>query len=137
MTYRKQRNADIRPPHRPVVLIADDEPALLLVLERYLTRAGFRVLSASTIEIALQLLDEWSISAVVVDLRFGSADGMTLVEAVHRWHHGLSVVAFTGHPEGCDQARAAGVPCVEKGNAGSFGELVGLLRSALGLGQNG
>jgi DNA-binding NtrC family response regulator len=119
------------------VLVADDDQSILAVLERYLTRAGFHVLSASTIEIALALLDEWSISAVIVDLRFGSADGMTLIEAVHRWHKNLAVVAFTGHPEGCDEARAAGVPCVEKGNAGSFGELVGLLRAALGLGKNG
>src|SRR3954470_23719759 len=105
MTYSKQRNEGIRPPHRPVVLIADDEETIRAVLERYLARAGFHALSASTIEIALALLDEWSISAVIVDLRFGSADGMTLIEAVHRWHKNLAVVAFTGHPEGCDEAR--------------------------------
>lgn len=134
MSFSVPRNAGTS--HRPTVLIADDEPALLLVLERYLTRAGFSVLCASNIQDALALLDHWSISAVVVDILLGSSDGMTLAEAVHKWHRGLSVIAISGSLEACEAARAAGMPCIEKGRPGSLSELVSALRAALGLGHH-
>lgn len=105
---------------------------MLGVLERYLRREGFQVLSAPTIEAALELLDHWSISAVVVDLHIGGHDGMALVDAVHRWHRGLSVVILTGDPSGCAAARSRGIPCVQKGEPGSLHELVSVLRALLG-----
>lgn len=116
--------------------MADDEESIRLVLERYLTRAGFQVLTAGTIEDALTLLDHWSVSAVVVDLLLGGSDGLTLAEAVHKWHRGLSVVAMSGSLEACEQARAAGMPCIEKGHPGSLTELVAVLRANLGLGPH-
>lgn len=118
------------------MLVVDDEPTLLIALERYLSREGFRVLSASTIEIALELLDHWSVSAVVVDVCLRGADGMTLVDAVHRWHRGLACIVLTGVQDGCAEARARGLPCVEKG-VDSFRELVSKLRASLGYGPMG
>ena len=129
------RNAGT-PSHRPTVLVADDEESIRVVLERYLTRAGFNVITASSIDDALLLLDHWSISAVVVDLLLGASDGLTLAEAVHKWHRGLSVIAMSGSLEACGQARSAGMPCIEKGQPGSLTELVAVLRANLGLGPH-
>lgn len=109
---------------------------VLVALDRYLRAHGFQVISTATIETALELLDNWSISAVVVDVHLRGADGMTLVDAVHRWHRGLAVVVLTGAPDGCDEARARGLPCVQKG-VESFRELVAKLRASLGYGPNG
>jgi len=120
----------------PTLLIVDDDPLILVALDRHLRREGFQVLTCSTIESALETLDHWTVSAVIVDIKLAGADGMTLVEAVHRWHRGVSVVILTGLPDGCAEAHARGLPCVEKGD-GSFRELVRKLRASLGYGPHG
>lgn len=117
--------------------MADDEADLRRLLEVYLRRHGFNVLSAENIAVALQLLDHWSISVAVVDIKLGASDGYALVDAIHRWHRGISVVLLTGAPDGCAEAHARKLPCIQKGEPGSLRDLVSVLRAVLGLGPHG
>lgn len=116
----------------PTILVVDDDEDLLIMVERYLKREGFGVLTCKTIPMALQLLDEWSISVVVTDLYLEDAEGTTLLEAVHRWHRGVSAIIMTGDHTACLKYRALGVPCVVKGEAEAMSKLVSVIRGRIG-----
>lgn len=123
------------PARRPTILICDDEEDLLVVLEKRLRLEKFEVLSTRGVDEALEALDNWKVSAVVVDLNLREpGDGIKLVRAVHAWHRGVSCIAFTGFD--CSEATRLGIPCVHKGD-GSFRELVSKLRAVLGYGPYG
>ena len=67
------------------VLIVEDEAALRRVLERVLTREGYRVLSAASAETAYDLLSSERAEAALLDVRLPTMSGLALYLAlVHR-----------------------------------------------------
>ncbi|HTI06423.1 MAG TPA: response regulator [Gemmatimonadales bacterium] len=75
------------PPRQPpTILIVDDEAGLRRVLERFLERHGFRVLSTGTAETAYELLSSESPDALLLDIHLPTMSGLALYLAiVHRW----------------------------------------------------
>jgi DNA-binding NtrC family response regulator len=75
------------PPRKPAtVLIVDDEAGLRRVLERFLERQGYRVLSAGTAESAYELLAGEEANALLLDIHLPTMSGLALYLAiVHRW----------------------------------------------------
>lgn len=75
------------PPKKPAtVLIVDDEAGLRRVLERYLERHGYRVLSAGTAESAYEILASEEADALLLDIHLPTMSGLALYLAiVHRW----------------------------------------------------
>jgi DNA-binding NtrC family response regulator len=75
------------PPNKPAtVLIVDDEAGLRRVLERYLERQGYRVLSAGTAESAYELLATEQADALLLDIHLPTMSGLALYLAIiHRW----------------------------------------------------
>jgi DNA-binding NtrC family response regulator len=75
------------PPRKPAsVLIVDDEAGLRRVLERYLERHGYRVLSAGTAEAAYEILASEQANALLLDIHLPSMSGLALYLAIiHRW----------------------------------------------------
>lgn len=75
------------PPRRPpTVLIVDDEAGLRRVLERFLERHGYRVLSAGTAEAAYEALAAESADALLLDIHLPTMSGLALYLAIiHRW----------------------------------------------------
>jgi DNA-binding NtrC family response regulator len=75
------------PPRKPAtVLIVDDEAGLRRVLERYLERQGYRVLSAGTAESAYELLASEAADALLLDIHLPTMSGLALYLAIiHRW----------------------------------------------------
>jgi len=75
------------PPMKPAsVLIVDDEAGLRRVLERYLERHGYRVLSAGTAEAAYEILVSEQADALLLDIHLPSMSGLALYLAIiHRW----------------------------------------------------
>lgn len=68
------------------ILVLDDEAALRRVLERSLTRAGHRVLTAGCAETAYELLASERPDALLLDLHLPTMSGLALYLAiVHRW----------------------------------------------------
>ncbi|MER9425753.1 response regulator [Mesorhizobium sp. M0317] len=57
-----------------LVLVAEDEPLILLDLETTLEEAGFRVVAVPTAEAAIEVFNEKpeSFSSLVTDVRLGS-----------------------------------------------------------------
>ncbi|HEU5259909.1 MAG TPA: response regulator [Gemmatimonadales bacterium] len=68
------------------VLIVDDEAPLRRVLERSLTRQGYRVVGAGSAETAYELLAAAQSDAVLLDIHLPTMSGLALYLAiVHRW----------------------------------------------------
>ena len=75
------------PPRKPAtVLIVDDEAGLRRVLERFLERHGYRVLSAGTAESAYEILAAETADALLLDIHLPTMSGLALYLAIiHRW----------------------------------------------------
>ncbi|HEX9283621.1 MAG TPA: response regulator [Gemmatimonadales bacterium] len=70
----------------PAILVVDDEAALRRVLERSLTRSGYRVVSVGSAEAAYELLVSQPADAVLLDIHLPTMSGLALYLAiVHRW----------------------------------------------------
>lgn len=70
----------------PTVLVVDDEAGLRRVLERYLERHGYQVLSAGTAEQAYELLASEEADALLLDIHLPTMSGLALYLAIiHRW----------------------------------------------------
>lgn len=75
-----------RVPKPPCVLVVDDEAGLRRVLERYLERQGYRVLSAGTAESAYEVLASEEADALLLDIHLPTMSGLALYLAIiHRW----------------------------------------------------
>jgi DNA-binding NtrC family response regulator len=75
------------PPRKPsTVLLVDDEAGLRRVLERFLERNGYRVLSTGTAEAAYELLASEQADALLLDIHLPTMSGLALYLAIiHRW----------------------------------------------------
>jgi len=72
------------PALRPAILLVDDDPTLLSVLARRLTREGFDVRTASSGQGALAALDRSWPALVVVDVMMPGMDGFELCRRIKR-----------------------------------------------------
>ena len=72
------------PALRPAVLLVDDDPTLLSVLARRLTREGFDVRTAGSGQGALAALDRSWPALVVVDVMMPGMDGFELCRRIKR-----------------------------------------------------
>jgi DNA-binding response OmpR family regulator len=70
------------PAIRPAVLLVDDDPTLLPVLARRLSRDGFDVATATSGQAALQLLERAWPALLVIDLMMPQMDGFELCRRV-------------------------------------------------------
>ena len=70
------------------VLVVDDEPTLLKMLERILNAEGLRTVAVADPREALRLIDKQEFVAVVSDFCMPHMDGVELLSAVRaRWPH--------------------------------------------------
>jgi DNA-binding NtrC family response regulator len=70
----------------PTILVVDDEAGLRRVLERILTRHGYRVLAAGSAETAYELLTSEAADALLLDIHLPTMSGLALYLAIiHRW----------------------------------------------------
>lgn len=67
-----------------LILIVEDEPAIVGILEAYLTRDGFRTVSASDGEIALRHHAMLSPDLVLLDVRMPKYDGFEVLARLRR-----------------------------------------------------
>jgi len=89
----------------PVVLVVDDEPMVLHLMERALIEAGYRVQGASNGLRALELAGTLSVppDVLVTDLRMESLNGADLARLVTAKHPNTRVLLVSGYdPEHTD-----------------------------------
>jgi two-component system response regulator GlrR len=82
---------------RPSILVVDDDPDLLRLMQIRLAAAGYAVTTAESGERALAQLAAARPRLVVTDLRMNGMDGMALFDAIHAAHPALPVIILTAH----------------------------------------
>lgn len=101
-----------------VLLLVDDEPALLRLGERALSRAGWRVVAVDSASAAVAAAEDAALvpGAMVTDLMLPDGDGLALVDAVRLRLPGLPAVLTSGYATAAlrDRAATAGVAFLPK-----------------------
>jgi len=86
-----------RQPALARVLVVDDEPDILELLELALVRSGLEVARATNVREALQQLDSTAFSLCLTDMRLPDGDGLEVVRHIAAHHAGVPVAVITAH----------------------------------------
>ncbi len=79
------------------ILVVDDSPDTLEVIERSLTAAGYQVVSVPGVVEAVRALDVAPVDLVITDLRMPKASGMDLIRHVRENLRDTEVIMVTGY----------------------------------------
>jgi signal transduction histidine kinase len=82
-------------PHQ--MLVVDDDPAILEVLQMRLEALGFSVTATPDPRVALQVLGRHRFDVALFDLRMEPLDGIALTRAAHEQQARLPVLIMTAH----------------------------------------
>jgi len=85
------------PDDTPTLLLVDDDPSILGVLEMRLKTEGYGVYGVASGEAAVAALGRRGFDVVVTDLRMDGMDGMELLQRVHEQDPTLPVIILTAH----------------------------------------
>lgn len=85
-------------PKRETILVVDDVPHTVEVLQRNLSSQGYAVLTAPGVAEALTILENTSVDLVVSDFKMPKADGLELVRHVRENLPDAEVIMITGYP---------------------------------------
>jgi CheY-like chemotaxis protein len=101
------------PASRVRLLIVDDEPAILELLQRYLERLGYGVDLAGTSEAALARFesDPGKYDCILTDLNLPGMSGEEMLERMRALRPGLRALVSSGHPY---QPQSAGIGFLQK-----------------------
>ncbi len=116
------------------MLIADDDPVIVRLLELNLRLAGFRVSTATRGDTAVERVLELRPDVIVIDVNMPGIDGYEACRRLRR-EHGMTempIVMLTAHSPDDDASRAADVGITAYVTKPFDPEsLVGVVRSAL------
>ena len=95
------------------ILLVDDEPAVLKVMQRSLEKSGYGVLAATDGEEGLEIYKKRreDIRVVITDMAMPGMDGPELIEALHRINPKLKIICTSGLslPNGANANQDPGV----------------------------
>jgi DNA-binding NtrC family response regulator len=81
------------------VLVVDDELNFVILLDRVLSKRGYRVITAANAEEALALVDKrMALDVAIIDIRMGPMDGMALLAELKHELPELKVIMLTAYP---------------------------------------
>ena len=79
------------------ILIVDDSPQTLEVIERNLSLQGYLVFTAPGVEKAIRIIESTSIDLVITDLKMPKVSGLDLVRHVRENYKNTEVMMITGY----------------------------------------
>jgi two-component system response regulator RegA len=83
----------------PLILAVDDDELGRSLLEAVLLRAGYRVVAASSAQLALSLAGQFHPAAAVCDVRLVDSDGFKVARALTtEFEPPIPVILLTGYP---------------------------------------
>lgn len=82
-----------------VILVVDDEPAVVLPLEEYFRLRGYEVLRAFYGDQALEQIRSKQPALVVLDLHMPQVDGISVLRALREKYAGIRTLVITGQEE--------------------------------------
>jgi two-component system, OmpR family, response regulator MtrA len=92
---------------RPLVLIADDDPDIRMLVRLRLERSGYSVVSASDGLEALQVAAETNPDLVILDVTMPGITGVEVTRALRERQATLPVVLLTAHADEANVAEGA------------------------------
>lgn len=92
------------------ILVVDDSPDTLEVLQRNLESKGYRVFTAPGAVEAIKILESTAMDLVITDLKMPEVDGLSLVRHIQENFKDTEVMMITGYPsiEGAVEAVKTG-----------------------------
>ena len=90
------------------VLLVDDDPMLLSLLARGLSRRGLQVLTAGSPAEALEVMERSTPHVLVSDQNMPQGEGTNLLETVEERYPSVLRVMMTGYPDPGVASRAIG-----------------------------
>ena len=81
----------------PLLLVIDDEPGILALIERAVGATGFRVISHTSAREALALLPTERAAVALVDLQMPEIGGLDVLRAIREIQPQCGVILMTGH----------------------------------------
>jgi CheY-like chemotaxis protein len=78
------------------ILIVDDEPDILVILDRMLRKMNHETVQAANGKEAVRRLEESSFDLVITDLIMPESEGIETISAVRRRWPGLKIIAMSG-----------------------------------------
>jgi ATP-dependent Lon protease len=82
----------------PSVLIVDDEENLLVLLDRILSKEGYRVKTTNNAYQALQFVDGEAFRAAILDIKMYPIDGVSLLAEIKKRSPSTEVIMITAYP---------------------------------------
>lgn len=79
------------------LLLVDDDPGLLKLLDMRLTSEGYSVVTAESGQEGLRVLHREKVDLVISDLRMDEMDGMQLFTEIQKVQPGMPVIILTAH----------------------------------------
>lgn len=86
------------PSERPIILLVDDDPAVLVSLARVLMSEGWNVITATNGTEALERLKEHQPDLMITDLSMGAVSGWDLLFHENMQRPTLPIFVITAHP---------------------------------------
>lgn len=82
---------------KSTILIVDDEPDILLVLGEFLSREGFRVVTAGDGEQGLEKIKEMPVDLVLLDMAMPKMNGIETLREIRKVKPEMSVIMITAY----------------------------------------
>ena len=79
------------------ILVVDDAPTALDILERNLSSRGYQVLTASNVADAVKMLEQSPVDLVITDYKMPKISGLDLVRHVRENYFDTEVIMITGY----------------------------------------
>ena len=80
------------------ILVVDDEPSILTLLQEALSQWGYQVTCASTAQEALVALRAGLFDAALTDIRMPDMSGLDLLREIKKQDDSIEVIVMTGYP---------------------------------------
>jgi len=94
---RREKKVDLSD-RRDRILVVDDSPATLELLERNLAASGYRTFTAPNVAEAIKVLEITPVDLVITDLKMPGLSGVHLVRHVRENYGDMEVMIITGYP---------------------------------------
>ena len=80
------------------ILVVDDSPPTLEIIQRNLGAAGYKVFTAPSVEQAIAFLDQNSVDLIITDIKMPKISGLELLKYVKENVKGTEIMIITGYP---------------------------------------
>ena len=85
-------------PNTTKILVVDDSPPTLEVIQRNLEAAGYEVFTAPSVEEAIAFLEQNAVDLVITDIKMPKISGLELLKYVKENVKGTEIMIITGYP---------------------------------------